>query len=171
MRLGAARGVVDREHPGPVALPEAQGVRRVAGVDRRGEPVAVGVGKLDGLVEVGELRDTDERAEGLGIEDLVFGRHAADERRVAEKAPLGVAGKAFARVLACDAAGAGGAVDGVVVLYHVEEACEAVGEPLAEHRAVENVFRHRVAYLCLLDPLRQPGDELVVDGLVDDGSA
>src|SRR5918997_1750755 len=171
VRLGAARGVVDREHPGPVALPEAQGVRRVAGVDRRGEPVAVGVAELYRLVEVGELRNTDERAEGLGVEDLVFGRNTADERGVAEEAGLGVAYKGLAGVLVRDAARSGGAVYGVVVLYHVEEAGEAVGETLAEHRAVENVFGHRVAYLCLLDPLRQPGDELVVDGLVDDGGA
>jgi hypothetical protein len=67
--------------------------------------------------------------------------------------------------------GPGGAVDGVVVLYHVEEADEAVGEPLAEHRAVEHVLGHGVAYGGLLDPPGEPGDELVVDGLVDDGGA
>src|SRR3954453_17604859 len=47
VRLGARGGVVDRDHAGRDALAELEGRLGVAGVDRRGQPVAVTVRELD----------------------------------------------------------------------------------------------------------------------------
>jgi hypothetical protein len=51
----------------------------------------VAVGQLDRLVEVAERRHADERAERLGVGEVVVGAHAVDDRRVHEQPPLGIA--------------------------------------------------------------------------------
>ena len=63
------------------------------------------VGQRDRLVEVLEARDADERAERLGVRELVVGAHAADERGVEVQPALGiVAHEALTRVGRGDAA-------------------------------------------------------------------
>ena len=57
-----------------------------------------------------------------------------------------------------------------MVLDQLQPADKAVVEALAQHRAVEHVFR-RVADLRLLDGARELLEELVVDGLVHDHGA
>src|SRR5215212_11314525 len=118
--LSAAGGVVDGEHPRAVALPEAQRVCRVGGVDRGREPVAVPVGEGYGLVEVREGGDADDGAEGLRAVDLILHRNAVDDRRVVVDAGLGVSHEALTRVVPGDPARPARAVDAVVILYQVE---------------------------------------------------
>ena len=99
VRLGAARGVVHREHARGDALAEAERRLRVVRVDRRGQPVAVAVRQLHRLVEVGERGDADDGPERLCRVDLVVPPHTVHDRRVAVDAGVGVADEAVARGL------------------------------------------------------------------------
>ena len=170
VRLGAARGVVHGHHPGAHALAEAECRLRVIRVDRRREAVAVAVGELHRLVEVGERGHADDRAEGLGPVDLVLGGDAVDDRRVAVDPRVGIADEPGTRVVARDPARARRAGDRVVVADQPEPVLEALGEALVDHRPVEHVLG-RVADRRLLDRAREPAHELVVDRLVDDHRA
>src|SRR5215210_5052534 len=167
MGLRAAGGVVDGEHPRAVALPEAQRVRRVGGVDRRREPVAVPVGEGYGLVEVRERGDADDGAEGLRAVDLILHRNAVDDGRMVVDAVLGVPYETLAGVVRGDSARPSRAVDSVVVLDEIQPPEEPLVEALAQHGAVEHLLC-RVSYGRLLDGGCEFGDELVVHVLVDD---
>ncbi len=153
VRLGAARRVVDRDHPGADALAEAEGPLRVRRVDRRREPVAVAVGELDRLVEGAEVRDADDRPEGLGGVDVVVGGHAVDDRRVAVDARR--RGRPRSRRAGCPTLirpVRARARDRVVVADQAEPVLEALGEALVDHRPVEHLLG-RVADRRLLDGL------------------
>ena len=163
----AAGGVVDGEHPSAVALPEAQGVRRVGGVYGGREPVAVPVGEGYCLVEFRERGDADDRAEGLCAVDPILHRNAVDDGRVVVDASRSVADEALARVVCGNASHPARTVDAVVGLDQLEPSQKPLVEDLAEHRAVEHVLR-RISYGRLLDGSSEPGDELVVNRFVDD---
>ena len=156
--------------PARHALAEAEGRFRIVRVDRRRQPVPVAVGELHRLVEVGERGHADDRAERLRRVDLVLGRDAVDDRRVAVDASVRVAHEPVPRVVARDAAGAGGARHVVVLADQAEPVLEALGEALVDHRPVQHLLG-RVAYRRLLDRAREAAHELVVDRLVHDHRA
>src|SRR5215210_2217298 len=170
MRLGPGGRVVHAEHPGRVALPEAQSVGGVVGVDRGRQAVAVAVRERYGLVEVRVRGDADDGAEGLGAVELVVRRHAVNDGRVAVEAGLRVADEVLARVIRCDPADPGRSVYGVLLPYEVQPAQEPLLEALAEHWAVEYVLRW-ISDGSLLDRPGEAGEEIVVHGLVDDHRA
>src|SRR5215212_10276376 len=168
--LSAAGGVVDGEHPRAVALPEAQRVRRIGGIDGGREPVAVPVGEGYGLIKVREGGDADDRAEGLCAVDLILHRNAVYDCRVIIDAGLGVTNEALARVVLGDPAHPARTVDVVMGFEQLEPTQKPLVEALAEHGPVQYVL-HRVSNGRLLDGTREPGHKLVVDGLVDDHGA
>ena len=98
-------------------------LRDVLGPHRGGEPVIAVVGPGDGLVDIGEAGDRDDRAEHLAAHDLVLLQRAGDDRRLVEEA-LAVAGLA-----------AGGDLDVLQLGRALDEAGDAVALAPGDQRA------------------------------------
>jgi hypothetical protein len=87
----------------------------------------VPVRQRDRLVPVVEARDAHYRAEGLGVRESIVDANAADDRRVAEQAPLRVlAHETLPRILRGDPPDARRAVDAVMVCDQAQPASASV---------------------------------------------
>ena len=132
--------------------PEAEGLRRVGGVDRRRQPVPGQVRELDRLIQRVVRAHPDERPEGLLEEQRVVRPHSVDDRWVIVEPAGRIADEPLPRRRGRYAADRRRAEHPVLVRDPVQIRLESGRESFRQHRTEEHVL----ARIARAGPMTRP---------------